>query len=108
MSGLRARLAEERGFTMILAIMVLLIAMSVGVGAWTAASGDVGNGSYAHDQKRVATVAEAVRLGSNMLVLGRAVTAAPDPAAALAAARAECLEAMSEPATRGEARPSIA
>jgi len=59
MSGLRARLAEERGFTMILAIMVLLIAMSVGVGAWTAASGDVGNGSYAHDQKRAWAGAEA-------------------------------------------------
>jgi orotidine-5'-phosphate decarboxylase len=43
----------------------------------------------AHDQKRVATVGEAVRLGAGLLVLGRAVTAASDPAAALAACRAE-------------------
>ncbi|MEO5988409.1 MAG: orotidine-5'-phosphate decarboxylase [Candidatus Eisenbacteria bacterium] len=43
----------------------------------------------AQDQKRVATVESAVRDGAGLLVLGRAVTAAPDPRAALAAARAE-------------------
>jgi orotidine-5'-phosphate decarboxylase len=42
-----------------------------------------------HDQKRVATLADAVRAGSSLAVLGRAVTAAPDPRAALEAARAE-------------------
>lgn len=47
------------------------------------------HGGAAHDQKRVATVAEAVRLGAGLMVLGRAVTAAPDPRAALEAARAE-------------------
>jgi orotidine-5'-phosphate decarboxylase len=46
-------------------------------------------GSAAHDQVRVSTVAEAVRLGSSLLVLGRAVTAAADPRAALEAARTE-------------------
>ena len=46
-------------------------------------------GGEANDQKRVATVAEAVRGGASLLVLGRAVTAAPDPRAALEAARAE-------------------
>ena len=46
-------------------------------------------GAPAHDQKRVATVAEAVALGADLLVLGRAITAAADPRAALAAARAE-------------------
>ena len=46
-------------------------------------------GGAAHDQKRVATVGEAVRLGSSLVVLGRAVTAAKDPRAALEAARAE-------------------
>ncbi len=45
-------------------------------------------GGATHDQKRVATVESAVRDGASLLVLGRAVTAAPDPAAALAAARA--------------------
>jgi orotidine-5'-phosphate decarboxylase len=42
-----------------------------------------------HDQQRVTTVADAVRLGAGLLVLGRAVTADPDPAAALARARTE-------------------
>jgi len=46
-------------------------------------------GAPAHDQKRVATLAEAVRAGSSLAVLGRAVTTAPDPRAALEAARAE-------------------
>lgn len=46
-------------------------------------------GGAAQDQKRIATIADAVRLGSGLVVLGRAVTAATDPRAALAAARAE-------------------
>jgi len=46
-------------------------------------------GGDAQDQKRVATVGEAVRLGAGLLVLGRVVTAAADPSAALAACRAE-------------------
>jgi orotidine-5'-phosphate decarboxylase len=46
-------------------------------------------GADAHDQKRVATVESAVRDGASLLVLGRAITAASDPAGALAAARAE-------------------
>ncbi len=46
-------------------------------------------GAAAHDQKRVATIEGAVRDGASLLVLGRAITAATDPAAALAAAREE-------------------
>jgi len=46
-------------------------------------------GAETHDQQRVTTITEAVKLGSSMLVLGRAITAAPDPAAALVAARKE-------------------
>ena len=46
-------------------------------------------GGDAQDQKRVATVESAVRDGAGLLVLGRAITAAPDPRAALLAARAE-------------------
>ena len=56
-------------------------------------------GSDTHDQKRVATVADAVRAGAGLLVLGRAVTAAADPAAALAACRAERDQAVA--AARG-------
>jgi len=46
-------------------------------------------GGAANDQKRVTTVAEAVRAGAGLLVIGRAVTAAADPRAALQAAREE-------------------
>ena len=45
-------------------------------------------GSAAHDQARVSTPREAVEAGARYLVLGRAVTAAADPAAALRAVRA--------------------
>jgi len=46
-------------------------------------------GDDAGDQARVATPAEAARLGSDYVILGRSVTAAADPAAALARALAE-------------------
>jgi len=46
-------------------------------------------GGEAHDQKRVATIGEAIRLGASLLVLGRAITGAADPRVALEAARAE-------------------
>jgi orotidine-5'-phosphate decarboxylase len=57
-------------------------------------------GGASHDQARVATITDAVRGGAGMIVLGRAVTAAPDPRAALAAARAE------RDAAAGESRES--
>lgn len=41
-------------------------------------------GETSHDQVRVATPAEAVRAGADYLVVGRTVTRARDPAAALA------------------------
>ena len=39
-------------------------------------------GSAAGDQKRIATPAEAIRAGADHIVVGRPITAAPDPAAA--------------------------
>ena len=57
-------------------------------------------GGDAHDQKRVATVESAVRDGASLLVLGRAITAAADPAAALAAAREERDRALVQRASR--------
>jgi orotidine-5'-phosphate decarboxylase len=42
-------------------------------------------GGAAHDQARVGTPAEALAAGADLLVVGRAVTAAPDPEAAAAA-----------------------
>ena len=47
------------------------------------------SGGATHDQARVATPASAAADGARYLVLGRAVTAAPDPAAAMAAVHAE-------------------
>ncbi len=46
-------------------------------------------GAAAGDQKRVATPREAVDDGADYVVIGRQVSRAPDPAAALAAIRAE-------------------
>src|SRR5438552_10999460 len=46
------------------------------------------------DQRRVTTVSQAVQAGASILVLGRAVTGAADPAEALRAARQECHRAL--------------
>lgn len=46
-------------------------------------------GGAAGDQRRVATPAQALAAGSDYLVIGRPITAAPDPAAALAAIERE-------------------
>ena len=46
-------------------------------------------GGNAHDQQRTMTPSAAVAAGADYLVLGRAVTAAPDPAKAMAAVWAE-------------------
>jgi orotidine-5'-phosphate decarboxylase len=46
-------------------------------------------GDAAGDQRRVVTPAEAARVGARYVILGRTVTAAADPAGALARARAE-------------------
>jgi orotidine-5'-phosphate decarboxylase len=46
-------------------------------------------GGDVHDQRRVVTPASAVAAGASYLILGRAVTAARDPVAALSRARSE-------------------
>ncbi len=48
-------------------------------------------GSPTHDQGRVATPADAVAAGADILIIGRAVTEADDPAAAAAAIAADLL-----------------
>jgi orotidine-5'-phosphate decarboxylase len=48
-------------------------------------------GGATHDQARVGTPAEAIAAGADLLVVGRAVTAAPDPEAAAAALSAAML-----------------
>jgi orotidine-5'-phosphate decarboxylase len=52
-------------------------------------------GTEKGDQKRVATPADAIRAGADLLVLGRPITGAPDPAAAARAVVAEIAAAAS-------------
>jgi orotidine-5'-phosphate decarboxylase len=52
-------------------------------------------GAALGDQKRVATPAEAIRAGADLLVVGRPITGAPDPAAAARAVVAEMTAAIS-------------
>lgn len=56
---------------------------------WAVTPGIRAAGEPAHDQARVSTITDAVKAGSGLLVLGRAVTGTHDPRAALEAARAE-------------------
>ncbi len=49
------------------------------------------------DQKRVATPGDAIRAGADLLVVGRPITGAPDPAAAARAVVAEIATAISAP-----------
>lgn len=58
-------------------------------------------GAAAGDQKRVATPAEALRDGASHVVIGRQVSRAADPRAALLAIRAELALAAELPAQRG-------
>jgi orotidine-5'-phosphate decarboxylase len=47
------------------------------------------SGGDAGDQKRIATPAQAARAGADILVVGRPITQAPDPDAAIEAIAAE-------------------
>jgi orotidine-5'-phosphate decarboxylase len=51
-------------------------------------------GGAAHDQQRVMTPGAAAAAGATWLVLGRAVTAAPDPVAALQAVQGDVALAL--------------
>jgi len=80
-----ASLARECGLDgVVCSPMELPVVRSLGGSGWMAVvPGIRGAGSEAGDQKRHATAAEAVRAGADILVVGRPITAATDPDAAL-------------------------
>jgi orotidine-5'-phosphate decarboxylase len=57
-----------------------------------------------HDQARPATPADAIASGADLLVIGRAVTRANDPAAAAAELAAEVAEGLAVPGRSGTPR----
>jgi orotidine-5'-phosphate decarboxylase len=61
-------------------------------------------GAETGDQKRIATPAEALRLGASYLVVGRPITQAADPAAAAEAILAEMAEVLEGISGKKEAR----
>jgi orotidine-5'-phosphate decarboxylase len=65
------------------------IRRAAGDGALLVSPGIRRAGAAADDQRRVATPAEAVKAGSDLLVVGRPVSGAKDPAAEVRAIRAE-------------------
>ena len=80
-----ARLAEECGLDGVVCSASDLPAIrgACGPGFFTVVPGIRPAGAERQDQKRVATPAAALAAGADLLVIGRPVTAAPDPEAAL-------------------------
>jgi orotidine-5'-phosphate decarboxylase len=91
-----ARVAEDAGFPGVVASVHELPAVrgATSPGFRVLTPGIRLAGDAAGDQARVATPAEAARLGADYVVLGRSVTAAADPAAALGRAIREMDEAV--------------
>jgi len=86
-----ARLAESAGVAGVVASIheVAAIRATTGTGFFVLTPGIRLRGDSAGDQSRIGTPRDAARLGVDFVVLGRAVTAAPDPAAAYERALAE-------------------
>jgi orotidine-5'-phosphate decarboxylase len=87
----RVRLAMQTGMDGIIGspVEARAIRRQAGPQALLVTPGVRSRGAAANDQKRVATPAEAVRDGADYVVIGREVTRAVDPAAALAAIHEE-------------------
>ncbi len=90
-AGRLARLAAETGMDGVVASVheAARIRAEGGPGLGVLTPGIRLAGDAAGDQSRVATPAQAAAAGVELVVVGRTVTAAPDPAAAFAAVRAE-------------------
>lgn len=96
--GQRVRLAMKTGVDGIVGspLEASAIREQAGPAAILVTPGVRSRGASAGDQKRVATPAEAVRDGADYVVIGRQVTRAPDPSAALAAVHDELHAALRE------------
>ena len=91
----RARLAAQAGCGgVVCAASDLGVVMSAAPGLLRVVPGIRPAGAASADQRRVATPASALAAGADLLVIGRAVTAAPDPDAAAAAIVAEAAAAL--------------
>jgi orotidine-5'-phosphate decarboxylase len=91
----RAELAAEAGCAgVVCAAVDIATIRGVAPGLRCVTPGIRPSGAATDDQARVATPAQAVRAGSDLLVVGRAVTAADDPVAAIAAIEAEVAAAL--------------
>ncbi len=86
-----ARLAQEAGLAGVVCSPhdIAAIRQACGPGFLTVVPGLRPQGAAAGDQKRIATPATARRAGGDILVIGRPITAAADPAAAAEAVRKE-------------------
>ena len=87
----RARQAYEAGAAGLICspLDIALVKEAVGEGLEIITPGVRPAGSAADDQKRIMTPGEAIRAGAARLVVGRPITAAPDPRAAARAIVAE-------------------
>ena len=87
----RARQTHEAGCTGLIcsAADIATVRGAVGTGLRVITPGIRPAGSAMGDQKRVMTPGEAIRAGVDQMVIGRPITAAADPAAAMAAILAE-------------------
>ncbi|WP_419853934.1 orotidine-5'-phosphate decarboxylase [Candidatus Poriferisodalis sp.] len=94
----RARLAERAGCGgVVCAAADLPVVNETVPGMLRVVPGIRPAGAPSADQRRVATPASALAAGADVLVIGRAVTAAPDPDAAAAAIVAEVAAALGSP-----------
>ncbi len=97
-----ARLAQAAGIDGMVCSPeeVALLRKETGPGTLLVIPGIRPAGSEAGDQKRIATPAQAIAAGASMLVVGRPITRAADPAAAVHAILAEIEQAQLSPAQK--------
>ncbi|MEM8921858.1 MAG: orotidine-5'-phosphate decarboxylase [Actinomycetota bacterium] len=88
----RVDVARAAGCGVVCAVPDLPVVRAAAPDIFTLTPGIRLAGGDAHDQARVATPGSAVAAGSDLLVIGRAVSAAPDPVDAAARVAAEVAE----------------